>query len=203
VARPIRYDVMRKRAQRYLHKNETIQAIFRATTAGPKARAVVAGMQWLVLATLAGTLLLVHSLAGLIIDLAVLVLAYSLLIAIMRFRYVVATGQRILVVKVGSWTARTRGIRTELPRATRLGPPSPPWHMISAGGEILYVNERYFDAVALADDPARPAPDSTVSRRCASCGRIIEPDEPARLVSGMELAHNICPDVRSLQPGPL
>jgi hypothetical protein len=202
VARPIRYDVMRKRVQRYLHADETIQAIFRATTSGPKGRAVVAGM-CVVLAALAATTRLNHSVAVLIIDLPVLALALSLLTAILRFRYVVVTDQRILVVKVGLWTARTRGIRTELPRATRLGPASGRWHVIRAGSETLYVNEMYFDAVALADDPARPRPDPTASRRCASCGRVIEPDAPARLVSDMEWAHNVCPDERSLQPDPL
>jgi hypothetical protein len=195
---------MRQRAQRYLREDETIQAIFRATTAGPKGRAVAAGIPWLIIATLLGTKLLVDSFAvTLIIDLAVLAVTLSLMFAIMRFRYIVVTGQRILVVKVGFLTARTRGVRTELPRATPLGPASGRWHVIRAGGETLYVNEVYFDAIALADDPAPPRPDPTVSRRCASCGRIIEPDEPARLVSGMEWTHNVCPDVRSLQPDPL
>lgn len=194
MARPIRYDLMRKSAQPYLRGDETIQAIFRATTAGRNGRAVLVAASWLGIAGFLGATLLAHSFAvKLAILLACLAVLNLLLFSIMRYRYFVVTVQRILVLNASRWNAKARSIRTELPRSTRLGPASGSWHVIRAGSENLSVNEKYFDDIAIADDPTRAAPNSTGRRRCVSCGRLIETHEPGRLVSDMEWAHNVCP----------
>jgi hypothetical protein len=194
VARPIRYDLMRKAAQPYLHGDETIQAIFRATTAGRNGRAVLVVTRWLLFAALVGTALLVHSFAvKLAILLPCLAVSFSLIVSIMRYRYFAVTGQRILMLTASFWNSKARGIRTELPRSTRLGPASGPWYVIRAGGENLNVHEKFFDDIAVADDPTLAAANATVRRWCVSCGRLIEPREPGRPVSDMEWAHNVCP----------
>jgi hypothetical protein len=151
MARPINYDLMRKSAQPYLNADETIQAIFRATTAGRSMRAALTVTGSLGAVALVGTELLVHSFA---VELAILLTcaaAINLLLFSMRYRYFVVTPQRILVLNASTWSAKARGIRTELPRSTRLGPASGSWHVIRAGNENLSVNERYFDDIATAD----------------------------------------------------
>jgi hypothetical protein len=45
----------------------------------------------------------------------------------------------------------------ELPRATRLGPPSGLWHVVPAGDEKLRVHRRFFKDIEAADTAvARP-----------------------------------------------
>lgn len=192
--RPIRYDLMRKAAQPYLHPGETIQVIFRATTAGTNGRAVLLGLRWLALAAVLAARLLANSfVVQMVILVGCLAVVLSLMFSIMRYRYFVVTGQRILVLNASFWNSKAHGIRTELPRSTRLGPPSGRWHVIRAGRENLNVSERYFDDIEVADDPTSAARNVTTRRRCVSCGGLIEPGQPARLVSDMEWAHNVCP----------
>ena len=44
-----------------------------------------------------------------------------------------------------------RGVVTELPRSTRLGPGSGVWHRVPAGNEKLRVHRRFFKDMDAAD----------------------------------------------------
>lgn len=69
-----------------------------------------------------------------------------------KYRIVVVTQQRILVLDAGSMSMKkARGVVTELPRSTRLGPPSGIWHVIPANGEKLRVHRRFFKDIEAAD----------------------------------------------------
>jgi hypothetical protein len=46
---------------------------------------------------------------------------------------------------------KARGVVTELPRATRLGPGQGLWHRIPAGTETLRVHRRFFKDIETAD----------------------------------------------------
>src|ERR1035438_9594952 len=51
-----------------------------------------------------------------------------------RYRIFVVTPQRVLVLDAGKASMKkARGVVTELPRSTRLGPPTGLWHVIPAG----------------------------------------------------------------------
>ena len=47
--------------------------------------------------------------------------------------------------------ALARGVVTELPRTTKLGPGTGVWHQIPAGGETLRVHRRFFKDLDTAD----------------------------------------------------
>ncbi len=69
-----------------------------------------------------------------------------------RYRIVVVTSQRVLVLDAGRASMKTaHGVVTELPRQTRLGPPSGLWHIIPAAGENLHVHRRFFKDIETAD----------------------------------------------------
>jgi hypothetical protein len=69
-----------------------------------------------------------------------------------RYRMVVVTPQRILVLDTGKFGMRkARGIVAELPRATELGPASGVWHVITVNGERLHVHRRFFKEIRNAD----------------------------------------------------
>ena len=78
--------------------------------------------------------------------------------AINRHRIFAVTDQRILVLDAGKITmSKARGVVTELPRSTRLGPPTGLWHVIPVGTEKLRVNRRFFKDIKTADsEPAAP-----------------------------------------------
>ncbi|MGZ4360041.1 MAG: hypothetical protein ACXVZW_09695 [Gaiellaceae bacterium] len=69
-----------------------------------------------------------------------------------RCRMLAVTPQRILVLDTGrfSWK-KARGVVTELPRPTRLGPGSGVWHVIPVGQEKLRVHRRFFKDLQTAD----------------------------------------------------
>ena len=46
---------------------------------------------------------------------------------------------------------KARGVVTELPRSTRLGPGTVIWHKIPAGQETLRVDRRFFTDLEIAD----------------------------------------------------
>jgi hypothetical protein len=46
---------------------------------------------------------------------------------------------------------KARGVVTELPRSTRLGPGSGVWHRVPAGSETLRVHRRFFKDLETAD----------------------------------------------------
>jgi hypothetical protein len=69
-----------------------------------------------------------------------------------RYRILVATPDRILVLDAGkSSMKKARGVVTELPRSTRLGPGEGLWHRIPAGQEKLRVHRRFFKDIQAAD----------------------------------------------------
>jgi hypothetical protein len=75
-----------------------------------------------------------------------------------RYRILVATPQRILVLDAGKFSMKkARGVVGELPRATRLGPGKGIWHIIPANGEKLRVHRKYFKDIEAADAAAAPA----------------------------------------------
>ena len=69
-----------------------------------------------------------------------------------QYRIFVATQQRILVLDAGKMSMKkARGVITELPRSTQLGPGSGVWHVIMVDGEKLRVHRRFFKDLASAD----------------------------------------------------
>jgi hypothetical protein len=75
-----------------------------------------------------------------------------------RYRIVVVTPARILVLDAGRTSMKkARGVVTELPRSTRLGPGTGLWHQIPAGQETLRVHRRFFKDIESADAMALTA----------------------------------------------
>jgi hypothetical protein len=69
-----------------------------------------------------------------------------------QYRILVVTPARILVLDAGKTSMKkARGVVTELPRATRLGPGTGIWHRIPAGQENLRVHRRFFKDIEAAD----------------------------------------------------
>jgi len=69
-----------------------------------------------------------------------------------RYRILAVTPSRIVVLDAGKTSMkRARGVITELPRSTRLGPATGMWHQIPAGGETLRVHRRFFKDIETAD----------------------------------------------------
>ena len=68
------------------------------------------------------------------------------------YRILAVTPGRIVVLDAGRTSMKTaRGVVTELPRPTRLGPGTGLWHRIPAGGENLRVHRRFFKDIETAD----------------------------------------------------
>ncbi|OFV81574.1 MAG: hypothetical protein A2W26_03995 [Acidobacteria bacterium RBG_16_64_8] len=83
-----------------------------------------------------------------------ILLAYVAFVIRNRYRIIVVTPRRILVLDAGKGaltTSKARGVVTQLPRATRLGPGSGVWHVIPVGNEKLRVNRRFFKDLEHAD----------------------------------------------------
>jgi hypothetical protein len=75
-----------------------------------------------------------------------------------RYRILAVTPNRIVVLDAGKTSMKTaRGVVTELPRSTRLGPGTGMWHRIPAGSETLRVHRRFFKDLDAADSVATPA----------------------------------------------
>jgi hypothetical protein len=75
-----------------------------------------------------------------------------------RYRIIVVTAQRVLVLDAGKTSMKkARGVVTELPRSTRLGPGTGLWHVIPAGEEKLRVHRRFFKDIETADAQAAAA----------------------------------------------
>jgi hypothetical protein len=69
-----------------------------------------------------------------------------------RYRILAVTPTRIVVLDAGKTSMKTaRGVVTELPRSTRLGPGTGMWHQIPAGSETLRVHRRFFKDLEAAD----------------------------------------------------
>lgn len=75
-----------------------------------------------------------------------------------RYRIIAVTPARIVVLDAGKVSMkRARGVVTELPRSTRLGPGTGLWHKIPAGNETLRVPRRFFKDIETADSVAAVA----------------------------------------------
>jgi hypothetical protein len=75
-----------------------------------------------------------------------------------RYRIFVVTPSRILVLDAGKASmAKAKGLVTELPRSTKLGPPAGLWHVVPAGEEKLRVHRRFFKDIEVADSQAAAA----------------------------------------------
>jgi hypothetical protein len=69
-----------------------------------------------------------------------------------HYRILVVTPYRIVVLDAGKSSMKTaRGVVTELPRSTRLGPGTGLWHRIPVGKENLRVHRRFFKDLETAD----------------------------------------------------
>jgi hypothetical protein len=74
-----------------------------------------------------------------------------------RYRIVVVTDRRILVLDAGKWTQRTaRAVVSELPRATRLGPTSGLWMKIATPAGKIHVRRYFYKDVNAADGAIAP-----------------------------------------------
>jgi hypothetical protein len=72
-----------------------------------------------------------------------------------RYRIFVITPRRVLVLDAGKTNMKkARGLVTELPRSTRLGPATGMWHVIPVGQEKLRVPRRFFKEIEVADAEA-------------------------------------------------
>ena len=68
------------------------------------------------------------------------------------------SGKSAKAIMPGKTSMKTaRGVVTELPRSTRLGPGTGMWHRIPAGSETLRVHRRFFKDLDAADSVATPA----------------------------------------------
>ncbi|HSZ44361.1 MAG TPA: hypothetical protein VK823_03430 [Streptosporangiaceae bacterium] len=75
-----------------------------------------------------------------------------------RYRILAVTPTRIVVLDAGKMGMGTaRGVVTELPRSTRLGPATGMWHRIPAGSETLRVHRRFFKDIETADSVSAAA----------------------------------------------
>jgi hypothetical protein len=75
-----------------------------------------------------------------------------------RYRILAVTPTRIVVLDAGKVSmSKARGVVTELPRSTRLGPATGLWHQIPAGQETLRVHRRFFKDIEAADSVAASA----------------------------------------------
>jgi hypothetical protein len=82
-------------------------------------------------------------------------ISYWIIIFKNAYRVVVVTDQRILVCRSGRMrTTPVKEVLRELPRATRIGPPSGLWWRCETLGERLYVNKRFHKDINAADGVA-------------------------------------------------
>lgn len=78
-----------------------------------------------------------------------------ILLLLNSYRVVVVTDRRILVCRSGRLsTAAVNEVLRELPRSTRIGPPSGLWWKSESLGERLYVHKRFHKDVNAADGAA-------------------------------------------------
>ncbi|MGH3150641.1 MAG: hypothetical protein ACRDOB_07920 [Streptosporangiaceae bacterium] len=69
-----------------------------------------------------------------------------------KYRIIAVTPDRIVVLDAGkSSMKKARGVVTELPRSTRLGPGTGAWHQVQAGTEKLRVARRFYKDIDAAD----------------------------------------------------
>src|ERR1700729_4259697 len=68
------------------------------------------------------------------------------------YRAIVVTDRRILVCQAGRMSqTQIKGVIRELPRSTRIGPPSGLWYKSESLGERIYVHKRFHPDINRAD----------------------------------------------------
>jgi hypothetical protein len=128
---------MESAARSYLAPGEIIQTVFAGQTPHPQVAALRSGLRQ-------------FGLVGGLISASV-----GERTRIWNF---VVTDRRILVLEGSYWSAtRIKALTAELPRSTRLGPPSGLWQGILADGRKIWVRRSRFDRIRLADSLA-PGP---------------------------------------------
>lgn len=139
-------DRMRDTAAQFLRPGETIQVVFQAQTASPRV------LNFIGYAGAVGDLfrpVWVRSRGG---------LGDFIGRFLCRYRIFAVTDQRILVLGAGKVrTSKARGVVTELPRLTMLGPAAGKWQAIQVGAEELRVYRRFFKDIVAADRYVRIA----------------------------------------------
>ena len=69
-----------------------------------------------------------------------------------HYRILAVTPSRIVVLDAGKSSMKTaRGVVTELPRSTRLGPGTGVWHRVQVGREKLRIHRRFYKDIQAAD----------------------------------------------------
>lgn len=139
-------DRMRDTAAQFLRPGETIQIVFQARTASPRV------LSFIRQAGAVGDLfrpVWVRSRGG---------LGDFIGRFLCRYRIFAVTDQRILVLGAGKVrTSKARGVVSELPRLTLLGPAAGKWQVIHVGAEELLVHRCFFKDVVAADRYVRIA----------------------------------------------
>ncbi|WP_134766973.1 hypothetical protein [Nocardioides sp. 1609] len=81
-----------------------------------------------------------------------LLLSVLVLLFANKYRVVVVTDRRILVLAGTTWSqSKVTGVLAEVPRAVQIGPPSGLWWKCTSLGEPLYVHKRFHKDVVAAD----------------------------------------------------
>jgi hypothetical protein len=144
-------DTMRSSAAPLLHPGEEIQAVANAQTASQVPLMIGAVALALGLALRAA----VHP-AVVLVFLPIAAASFGAFLVLNRYRILVATPYRLVVMDAGSLTAsKARSVVAELPRATQLGPASGgAWYKTTVGGETLRVHRRFFDDIRTMDSLA-------------------------------------------------
>jgi hypothetical protein len=79
-------------------------------------------------------------------------ISYWIILFTNAYRVVVVTDRRILVCRSGRMSVSpVKEVLLELPRETRIGPPSGLWWRCETLGEKIYVNRRFHKDVNTAD----------------------------------------------------
>lgn len=136
-------DDVARSAEPFLDRNEPIEGVVVTQTGNPLLvalgvvpAAVVGGMTGGFPGAIAGAVLVTVLWA----------------VAVNRYRIVVATPRRILVLDAGRWSGRrARAIVDELPRETRIGPGAGAFQRIRVGDHRLYVAWQFRTEVARID----------------------------------------------------
>ena len=82
-------------------------------------------------------------------------ISYWIIIFSNAYRVIVVTNQRILVCRSGRFRmSPVNDVLHELPRQTRIGPPTGLWYRTESLGQPLYINRRFFKDVKAADGTA-------------------------------------------------
>jgi hypothetical protein len=78
---------------------------------------------------------------------------FWILLVLNRYRMIVVTSDRVLVLDTGRFGfTKVRGVVTELPRDTRLGPArGAAWYRVQVGEETLRVHRRFFRQIEQSD----------------------------------------------------